>query len=146
MRATSDDVPPRLVVDAGPLIALLDAREPEHAMATAGVAQLVRARSRIVAPLPIIFEVYKWLVYETHPAIARRGLQRMQETLAIDYPDAARLQQIVEILDSMPMWSGSLEDALVAVTGLWLDVPVWTLNYRDLAAIPNLQIWTPSGS
>ncbi|HLH25205.1 MAG TPA: hypothetical protein VK066_22005 [Chloroflexota bacterium] len=33
-----------------------------------------------------------------------------------------------------------------AVTGLSLSVPVWTLNYRDLAAYPNLHLWTPSAS
>jgi hypothetical protein len=43
----------------------------------------------------------------------------------------------------MPAWRGTLEDALVAVTGLRLRAPVWTLNYRDLAAFGSLEFWTP---
>ena len=104
---------------------------------------MVRAGARVVAPLPVVFEVYKWLVQETRPAIARQGLQRMQRTLDIAYTEPAHVIEVLELLNRMPNWSGTLEDALVAVTGLRLDIPVWTLNHRDLAAFRNLHFWTP---
>lgn len=146
MYATPGDLPRRTVVDAGPLIALLDRREPEHAFASESIRQLIRAGTRVVAPLPIVFEVFKWLVQETNPAAARRGLQRMREDLEITNPGPVELGEIMTVLGRMPTWQGTLEDALVAVTGLWLDAPVWTLNYRDLAAFPNLHFWTPGAS
>ena len=34
----------------------------------------------------------------------------------------------------------------VALLGLRLDVPVWTINFRDLAAFRNLHFWTPEPS
>ena len=40
-------------------------------------------------------------------------------------------------------WGTTLEDAIVIQTALVLDVPVWTLNYRDFAAVKTLKFWTP---
>lgn len=90
-----------------------------------------------------MFEVYKWLMYETYPAEAQRSLQRMRYILDIAYPAAPDLDEITTLISSMPTWRGALEDATVAITALRLDVPVWTLNFRDLAAFRNLQFWTP---
>jgi predicted nucleic acid-binding protein len=135
-----------LVLDAGPLIALFHALDPDHAMAVAGFGELQRAGTDLLAPLPVVFEVYKWLAYRTRPALARAGLERMQETIEFVYPKEDDLNEVVSVLDSMPTWPGSLEDALVAVTALWYDVPVWTLNYRDLGAFRNLHFWTPASA
>lgn len=133
-------------MDAGPLIARLHRPDAHHTVAIAGFHELQRAGSQVVAPLPIVFEVYKWILYHVGPRGAREALTRMARGVEIRYPDASDLERATAILTTMPDWPGSLEDALVAVTGLWLDVPVWTLNYRDLAAFRNLQFWTPSGS
>ena len=146
MSAASAEAPARLVLDAGPLIALLHRADPDHAAATAGFRQLTQVRTRLVTPLPIVFEVYKWLVYEAHPAAAQLGLQQMRRGLEIVYPAATELNEVGSVLAAMPTWKGTLEDALVAVTGLRLDAPVWRLNFRDLAAFRNLQFWTPATS
>ncbi|HZS03064.1 MAG TPA: type II toxin-antitoxin system VapC family toxin [Chloroflexota bacterium] len=135
-----------MVLDAGPLIAWLYAHDADHAMAVAGFRELARASTRVLVPLPIVFEVYKWLLFEIGPAGAREGLARVRLGMQIQYPDAMVLDRAISVMDSMPTWRGTLEDALVAVIGLSLDVPVWTLNYRDLSAFPNLHFWTPSGA
>ena len=62
------------------------------------------------------------------------------------YPDAEVFGRVLSRLNRRPAWGGSLEDALVAVTGSWLDVPVWTLNYRDFGAFRNLHFWTPTAT
>jgi hypothetical protein len=53
------------------------------------------------------------------------------------------LDDVSVLLSARPTWAGSLEDVLVALTELKLDVPVWMLNYRDLAAFRNLGFWIP---
>jgi predicted nucleic acid-binding protein len=131
------------MLDAGPLNALLHGADSDHAASVAGFDQLTRAHSIMLAPLPIVFEVYKWLAYETNSTRARSALQQMRDSLQILYPDAAELEDVAALVDDLPGWGGSLEDALVALLGLKMEVPVWTLNYRDLAAFPNLQFWTP---
>ena len=146
MPTANVDRPARLVLDAGPLIALLHARDADHEAAVSGFRRLAEARSRLIAPLPIVFEVYKWLVYEAGPEPARRGLARMREALEVVYPGSAELDEVTLVVGTMVGWGGTLEDALVAVTGLKLGVPVWTLNYRDLSAFRNLHFWAPPQS
>lgn len=143
MAVPSADVPARLVLDAGPLIALFHGRDRDHATAVAGFRQLFNRRARLVVPLPIVFEVYKWLLREADPEAAQVGLQVMLQTLDVQYPVEGVLEELIGVIASMPTWRGSLEDALVAVTGLRLDVPVWALDYRDLSAFRNLHFWTP---
>ena len=131
------------MLDAGPLIALLHGSDPDHANAAAGFRQLVTARAHLIAPLPIVFEVFKWLVYEGGPTVARIGLIRLRQSVEIMYPVEADLETVTAIVAALPAWSGTLEDALVAATGLRWAAPVWTLNYRDLSAFGKLEFWTP---
>jgi len=133
-----------IVLDAGPLIALLHERDAEHSIAVDGFRQLLEARRRLIAPLPIVFEVYKWLLYNAHPALAHLGLQQMRESLDVFYPGETDLDEVTDVLAALPTWNGSLEDALVALLALRLDVPVWTMNYRDLSAFRNLRFWAPA--
>jgi predicted nucleic acid-binding protein len=140
------ELPRRGVLDAGPLIAWLYSLDAGHATAVAGFRELARAGTRVLVPLPIVFEVYKWLLFEIGPKGAREGLARMRRGMEILYPETVMLERVSTVLATMPDWRGALEDALVAVTGLQLDVPVWTLNYRDLGAFRNLRFWTPSGA
>ena len=143
MPTANVDRPARLVLDAGPLIALLHARDADHEAAVSGFRRLAEARSRLIAPLPIVFEVYKWLGYEAGPEPARRGLARMREALEVVYPGSAELEELTLVIGAMARWTGTLEDALVAVTGLKMGAPVWTLNFRDLSAFRNLRFWAP---
>jgi len=138
------DSPPQVVLDAGPLIALLNRRDRHHSDAWRGFDQLTGAGSTFIAPLPIVFEVYKWLAYHVDLATAKRALAMARDALAIVYPAPSDLDRLEALADAMPRWTGSLEDALVAITGLSMDIPVWTLNYRDLAAFRNLRFWTPA--
>jgi hypothetical protein len=140
----SADRAARIVVDAGPLIAFFQLRDPEHVTAVRGIAQLREQRTRIDAPLPIVFEVYKWLVNRAGPGRARENLEIMRQTLAVSYPGPNDLEDLARLTASMPTWSGSLEDGLVALVGLRADIPVWTFNYRDLAAFRNLRFWNPA--
>src|SRR5436853_7077240 len=109
------EMPRRLVLDAGPLIALLYADDRDHSAAVHGFRQLARGGTRLLAPLPIVFEVYKWLLYETNLRRARDGLAHMRRGTEIVYPEATAIDQVTTMLTSMPAWGGSLEDALVAI-------------------------------
>jgi hypothetical protein len=53
------------------------------------------------------------------------------------------LQKALKMVQSKQQWGETLEDAIVINTALGLGVPVWTLNYRDFAAVKNLKFWTP---
>jgi predicted nucleic acid-binding protein len=97
----------------------------------------------LITPLPIVFEVYKWLVYEAGPATAQQGLRHMTRSLDLAYPMQDEFVAAATLAGALRGWGGTLEDALVAVTALGRRVPVWTMNFRDLGAIPELHFWNP---
>lgn len=142
--STRDRVPSGIVLDAGPVIALSYQSDRDHAIARTGFDTLIAARSRLIIPLPIIFEVYKWLLYEAGAAVAQTALAHMRWALEIVFPTQRDFDDTVALLGALgPGWKGSLEDALVAAVAIRLRLPAWTLNYRDLGAFPRLQLWAP---
>jgi predicted nucleic acid-binding protein len=135
-------LPPKLVLDAGPLIALFHAADPDHKAAVRGFGLLAGGPCRLIIPLPVVFEVYKWLLFEGGPAVARRALERMAEALEMVPLGLEDLEALRVLLARRPDWKGTLEDASVLLLALRQDAPVWTLNYRDLGVFGELSFWT----
>lgn len=132
-------LPPRLALDAGPLIALYHAAAPDHTEAVRGFGSLAENKSRLLVPLPVVMEVYKWLLFEGGPDKARLALGKMREGLEIVPLSLADLAALKTLMDALPGWKGTLDDAKVALLGLRLSIPVWTLNYHDLGVFGRLE-------
>jgi hypothetical protein len=139
----TDEAPRSVVLDAGPIIGVLFEGDAFHQIAADGLRRLSVARTEIVVPVPIAFEVYKRLAYDVSPTVARLALSYMHDGFTLVYFGPGDLLQLQGLVESMPWWGGSLEDALVALVALDRRAPVWTFNYRDLGAFPNLSFWTP---
>jgi predicted nucleic acid-binding protein len=140
----SDRLPSGIVLDAGPVIALSYQSDRDHAIARTGFDTLLAGRTRLIIPLPVMFEVYKWLLYEAGAAVAQTALAHMRRALEIVFPTQRDFDDTVALVGALGRgWQGSLEDALVAALAIRLRLPAWTLNYRDLGAFPRLQLWTP---
>jgi predicted nucleic acid-binding protein len=135
--------PRALVLDAGPLIALVHATDDAHIGSVAGFRQLVSSKTRLIVPLPIVFEVYKWVLDNGGARAARTALSTLVESTEISYALRAEFHDVQELVTALADWQGTLKDALVALTALRLRAPVWTLNFRDLSAFPRLSFWTP---
>ena len=142
--------PQRLVLDTGPLIALFHAADPDHERAVRGFRALADANSRLIIPLPVLFEAYKSLLYpasrrkkhlEGGVGVARRALGRMLEALELVPLGLEDLERIQVLLAGRPEWRGTLEDASVVLLALKVGAPVWTLNYRDLGVFKELSFW-----
>ena len=136
-------IPERLVLDAGPLIALLHRSDPDHEEAVRGFRRLAEGGARLFLPMPVLFEVFKWLVFQAGPKAAREGLAKVEEGAVVVPFTLEDLEEVRLLLARLPGWGGTLEDAGVALLALRLGAPVWTLNYRDLGAFPALRFWTP---
>ncbi len=144
MRASGKAAPPRrIVLDAGPLIALFHGQDPDHDDAERGFTAVADHHGELISPAPVVFEVYKWLLYHTDHGVAQIGLREMRAALAITYVNAEEFDLACEVTRSLQDWTGTLEDAVVATTALRLHAPVWTFNYRDLSAFPRLVFWNP---
>jgi predicted nucleic acid-binding protein len=137
-------IPHALVLDAGPLIALTHPPDPDHEIALAGFTALAGRGTRLIAPLPVVCEVYKWLLYHIRPSVARNALAYMRGALEIEFSNLEHLDEATATVVQLgPGWMGTLEDALVATLALRLRVPAWTLNDRHLSAFPRLELWAP---
>lgn len=130
-------------MDAGPLIALFWAKDPDHSQAVSGFQQLITARTRLITPVPILFEVYKWLLYRGSARIAWNALNKMQSSLYLVPSVEADLAELRGIIQSLSDWQGSLEDATVVLMAQRYRAPVWTLNYRDLGVFQSISFWNP---
>lgn len=136
----------QLVLDAGPLIGLFYAKDTYHADCVNGFRQLAQQGTLMLTPMPIVFEVYKWLLQRTHPTVAQNTLKIMQESLHFMTLEAADFDEIQDMVLQLPSWQGSLEDATVVFTALRFRCPVWTYNFRDLGLFQALSFWNPENS
>lgn len=142
--SASGKVPPGVVLDAGPVIALSFEADRDHAIARAGFDTLIAGRCRLIIPLPIMFEVDKWLLCEAGAAAAQTALAHMRRALEVVFPAQRDLDDTAALIGALGAgWRGTLEDALVASVAIRLRLPAWTLNYRDLGAFPRLELWAP---
>ena len=141
----ANDKPRGVVLDAGPLIALAHRADPDHVSVRVGFEQLLGGQTRLIVPLPIVFEVFKWLLYHAGPASARNALTNMRAAVEIVFPGGQDFDDSTSLIVGLgPDWRGTLEDALVAALAVRLRLPVWTLNYRDFSAFRRLGLWTPT--
>lgn len=131
----------QLALDAGPLIALLYAKDTQHCECKKGFEQLSQSNVRLLTPIPILFEVYKWLLHTTNPTTAQTALNVMVETLHLIELSQADFLEVHNLIKALPNWRGSLEDATVIWVAQRYKCPVWTLNYRDFSAFPSLEFW-----
>lgn len=137
------DPPRRLVVDSGPFIAHLRDDDPDHSAANRGFGMLADVRSRLLVPAPVVLEVFKWSLYRAGPQKARAVLARVRRGCEVLPLDRAAFNAACSLVDQLPSWGGTLEDATVVMAALELNVPVWTLNYRDFSAFRKIELWVP---
>jgi predicted nucleic acid-binding protein len=136
-------IPHKLVLDAGPLISLFRSKDGQHQLCAQTFQQFAKAQTRLLTPAPIVFEVYKRLLYDDSRKIAITALRAMLDSLEIMLLGDLDFLEIEQIVNRIEGWNGSLEDATLALVATQRGAPTWTFNYRDLAAFPNLEFWTP---
>jgi len=133
----------RLVLDAGPLIALFSTRDNYHEACKAGFAKLPALFGEVLTPLPILFEVYKFVAREQSPSVAQTALKVIvDDTLPVPL-GLETFQNLYSMICQLPDWKGTLEDASVVLTAQQNNASVWTLDYRDLSWFQTLELWTP---
>jgi predicted nucleic acid-binding protein len=69
----------RLVLDAGPLIALVSVQDDYHQECKAGFSKLPALFGEVLTPLPVLFEVYKFVLREQSSRAAMTALAVISE-------------------------------------------------------------------
>jgi hypothetical protein len=109
----------------------------------AQIEQHLQEKTILWAPLPIVFEVYKWLLNNTRYETACDALAAMLDILQPVFLNNADVIALQLLIRSLPGWRGSLEDASVILIAQRDRCPVWTMNYQDFGTIQGLEFWTP---
>ena len=123
-----------LVLDTGPIVALLDAADPEHERC---VRMVERSREDLVVPAPVLVEVDYWLLklygsepWETFVEDIARGAYRLYH---LDEEDLIRVAELERTYASLDL---GLVDAAVIVSCERLDErKVATLDHRDFSVV-----------
>jgi predicted nucleic acid-binding protein len=134
----------RLILDAGPLIALVSRQDHYHRDATLGFRQLPQVFGEVLTPLPIVFEVYKFVSREASAETAQGLLKVLQQETVIIPLESERFLEVYDLVLCLVNWQGSLEDASVVIFAQKYNAEIWTLDYRDLGYFKQLHFWTPS--
>lgn len=136
----------QLVLDAGLLISLFYAKRTYQFARTVGFEQLHQSKAVLLTRIPIIFEIYKWLLQRIGAEIVQNTLDVMPASLhpvSLNQLDFHELQGMVQ---GLPDWGGSLEDATVILMAQHYCCPIWTLNYRDFGSFKAIKFWNPGGT
>jgi len=123
-----------LVLDTGPIVALLDASDPEHERCRAIVADI---GEDLVVPAPVLVEVDYWLAtlfglatWQSFIEDVARGAYRIYQ---LDERDLVRTAELELTYASLDL---GLVDAAVVVTCERLgETKVATLDRRDLSVV-----------
>jgi len=133
----------RLVLDTGPLIALFSGKDARHQECKVGFAQLPNVFGEVLTPLPVLFEVYKFVAREQSPNTAQKALAVIVEDTLVIPLGMEAFWNVYNLCRQMPAWKGSLEDASVVVSAKQYNASVWTLDYRDFSWFKELELWAP---
>ena len=133
----------RLVLDAGPLIALVSQEDRYHEIAKLGFSRLPIEFGEVITPLPIVFEVYKFVSRCQSSQTAQYLLKILQQETVISMINQDDFLTMFELVTRSPNWSGTLEDASVLVVAHHFESLVWTIDYKDLGFFKNINFWTP---
>jgi predicted nucleic acid-binding protein len=133
----------QLVLDTGPLIALFYNSDTNHAVCISGFQQLNQSNTTLLIPLPILFEVYKWLLKRVGAEPAQKTLDVIRESMQSVAISQLDFQEIHEMIRILPDWHGSLEDATAVLIAQRHQCPLWTLNHQDFKQFRGLDFWSP---
>ncbi len=123
-----------LVLDTGPIVALLDAGDPEHAPCVAMVDQV---NEDLVIPAPVLAEVDYWLrklfdaqVWQTFVEDVARGGYRLHH---VDQDQLVRASHLEAQYGSLPL--GFVDAAVITTCERLGETKVATLDRRHFATV-----------
>jgi predicted nucleic acid-binding protein len=123
-----------LVLDTGPIIALLDSSDPEHA---ACVAMVEDVRQDLVVPAPVLVEVDYWLQKLFGPAPWRTFVEDITEGAYrlhhVDETDLLRAAELEQTYESLQL--GFVDAAVIATCERLGEPKVATLDRRDFSVV-----------
>jgi len=132
---------PRLVVDAGPLVAIFHQQDTQHHYCVDRLKFLIGEQYSLITTFSVFCEVHKLIQRYTNPSFAQKALFELGEALDICHLDEGGIQDAITLVVATAQWKGTLQDASIVVISRLLKANVWTLDYRDFGRFQDLNLW-----
>lgn len=125
----------RVVVDTGPLIALMDVRDEYHEACAAWYEQ---ERSQLLLPMPVITEVGYTLGKQGGPELEAEFLVRLgqERRFTLCSPGRRDLQRMAEVMRNYAGLNlGTADVSVIAIAEHYGTTTIATIDHRDFRAI-----------
>ena len=123
-----------IVVDTGPLVALANDRDQDHAVCQALLSGFA---GPLLVPAPVVTEVCYMLESRRGPELEAAFLDDLAEgvleLVALERADVARMAELVRTYHDLPL--GAADASVVAVAERFATANVATLDHRDFRVI-----------
>jgi len=128
-----------VLADTGPLYAVVDPRDNRFARAREDVARLNSERLSVVVSYPILCESYSLILRRLGVDRARGWLEEISDRAALLNPSTRDYEAASGLISSYPDQGLSIFDAVTAVLGERLALPVWSFDHQ--LDVVGVEVW-----
>jgi predicted nucleic acid-binding protein len=120
----------KVLVDTGPLYALVDSSDGQHERAVAEAAILGESNVVILASWPTVLEGYTLVLHRLGTKVALQWLDEVSKSCGLVNPILAQYEQAMTLLRRFDDQAITLVDAVTAVLSAMSGWPVWTYDHH----------------
>lgn len=129
----------RVLVDAGPLYALVDPKDGQHARAVEELQRLTSTWPEFVTTTATLMETHALILKRLGPEFALSWLAEVQDRIGLLEFKTADLYAAMKRVQAYPDQKISLFDAGLAELSARLRVPVWTFDFHF--DVMGVEVW-----
>ncbi|CAA9388218.1 MAG: hypothetical protein AVDCRST_MAG22-416 [uncultured Rubrobacteraceae bacterium] len=133
-----------MLADTGPLYAVVDPRDNRFGRAREDVARLNSERLSVVVSYPILCESYSLILRRLGIDRARGWLEEIRDRASLVNPSAQDYEAASGLISGYPDQRLSMFDAVTAVLGERLGMPVW--SYDRHFDVVGVEVWRDARS
>jgi predicted nucleic acid-binding protein len=127
----------KVLVDTGPLYALVDPSDGQHRRAVAEAAVLAESSTVILASWSTVLEGYTLVLHRLGSKVALQWLDEVTKGCGLLNPTPAHYEQAMIVLRRFDDQAITMVDAVTAVLSATSGWPVWTYDHHfDVLGIP----------
>lgn len=127
------------MADAGPLYAAAVPSDQFHDRAREDLERLAREGYMVMVAYPTLLETQSLILRRAHPTAVAGWLRELSAGVEFVNPAPEDYRRAIERTRSYPDQTITLFDAVAAVLGERLELPVWTFDHHF--DIPRVEVW-----
>jgi predicted nucleic acid-binding protein len=130
-----------LLIDASPLIALFHRQDRAHPICLERFQFILDNQYHLFTSFPVLCEVHKLIQQYANPKTAQAALGTLWNALEILPLNESEIENAIALTAATDDWLGTLQDATIIILARQLNLPVWTLDYRDFSRFSDISLW-----